>query len=200
MDQQNQWNEKQNTNMPPYGGSGQGAPYGKSGQGQPPYGSGHQGTPYGSPGQGGHQGAPYGNPGQGGHQGAPYGNPQQGMPYGVPPQPKRDGQVYGVVSLVLGFLALLFFCACINVPLAMLSVFFGMVQIIGYKDKLLAGFGIALSTMSLILMIIAIVVFTSIHIDLGPLSPNGTDSGADSYEEYFERYFNNLEDLEDGSF
>ena len=115
----------------------------------------------------------------------------------MPQREKKDGQVYGAASLVLGFLALILFCACINVPLAMLSLFFGMVQIIGYKDKLLAGFGIALSVASIILMIVAILIFTSIHIDLGSLSPNGFGSGTDSYEEYFEQYFNNLED---GSF
>lgn len=152
--------------------------------------NGGAGAPYGSrtpePGA-----APYGGP-----QGASGpGNPPYGSPYGTQVREKRDGQAYGIASLVLGFLALLLFCACINVPLAILSLFFGMVQIIGYKDKLLAGFGIALSAASLILMIVAIMVFTGVSVNI-----TGFGNGAGSYEEYLEQYFNNLEELEDGSF
>ncbi len=116
-------------------------------------------------------------------------------PYAAMPE-KKDGNTFGIVSLICGVIALLLFCTCLNIPLAIMSVIFGVVQIVNYKEKLLAGIGIALSAASLILMILAIIVLMGMNLNIG--SGNVPDiNDYNSYEEYFEQYFNNLED---GSF
>ncbi len=112
--------------------------------------------------------------------------------YGGTPRPKKDGSSLGIASLAFGVLALILFCTCLNIPLAIVSIVLGTIQIAGYKEKILATIGIVLSAASLILMIIAFLVFFNLSLDVG----NITNDPA-SYEEYFEQYFNNLED---GSF
>ena len=113
-----------------------------------------------------------------------------GSPYAYQPE-KKDGNTLGTVSLICGVLALLLFCTCINVPLAVMSIILGVVQLAGYKEKLTAGLGIAMSVASLVLMMIAVTVFLNVSVNTGSMMEN-----PGSYEEYFEQYFNNR----DGSF
>ena len=73
-------------------------------------------------------------------------------------QPHRNG--FGIASMVLGILALVFFCGCINIPLAIISIIFAIIHINRKTGSI--GFaiaGIVTSTISVILTVIMIVGF-----------------------------------------
>ena len=55
---------------------------------------------------------------------------------------------------MLGILALVLFCTCINVFFGILSLIFGIIQIVRYEKKGLAIGGIVTSVISVILMFI----------------------------------------------
>ena len=42
-------------------------------------------------------------------------------------QPPSEG--FGIASMIIGILSLVFFCSCINIPLAIISIVFGIVQL-----------------------------------------------------------------------
>ncbi len=116
-------------------------------------------------------------------------------PYGPVPE-KKNGNTFGIVSMVCGVAALLLFCACVNVPLAIMSIIFGIVQIVNYREKVFAWIGIATSAASICLMVVALIIVMGMSLNMGQGDmPEINDY--DSYEEYFEHYFHNLED---GSF
>ena len=72
--------------------------------------------------------------------------------------PNRNG--FGIASMVLGILALVFFCGCINIPLAIISIIFAIIHINRKTGSI--GFaiaGIVTSAISVILTVIMIVVF-----------------------------------------
>lgn len=73
---------------------------------------------------------------------------------------KPDGNGFGIASMVLGILALVFFCGCINIPLAILSIIFAIIHIsrkTGSNGFAVAG--IVTSVISVILTIMVIVGF-----------------------------------------
>lgn len=61
---------------------------------------------------------------------------------------------FGIASLVLGILALCTFCLCINIVFAILSIIFGIVQLVQSGPKGLAIAGIITSGLSIVFMII----------------------------------------------
>ena len=73
-------------------------------------------------------------------------------------QPGSNG--FGIASMVLGILALVFFCGCINIPLAIISIIFAIIHINRKTGSI--GFAIAgmvTSIISVILTVVMIVVF-----------------------------------------
>ena len=73
---------------------------------------------------------------------------------------KPSGTGFGIASMVLGILALVFFCGCINIPLAIISIIFAIIHINRKTGSI--GFaiaGIVTSVISVILTVIMIVVF-----------------------------------------
>lgn len=73
-------------------------------------------------------------------------------------QPSGNG--FGIASMVLGILALVFFCGCINIPLVIISIIFAIIHINRKTGSI--GFaiaGIVTSVISVILTVIMIVVF-----------------------------------------
>ena len=73
-------------------------------------------------------------------------------------QPGGNG--FGIASMVLGILALVFFCGCINIPLAIISIIFAIIHINRKTGSI--GFaiaGIVTSVISVILTVIMIVAF-----------------------------------------
>ena len=72
---------------------------------------------------------------------------------------KPAGNGFGIASMVLGILALVFFCGCINIPLAIISIIFAIVHINRKTGSI--GFaiaGIVTSAISVILTVILILV------------------------------------------
>ena len=73
-------------------------------------------------------------------------------------QPGGNG--FGIASMVLGILALVFFCGCINIPLAIISIIFAIIHINRKTGSI--GFAIAgmvTSVISVILTVIMIAAF-----------------------------------------
>lgn len=78
--------------------------------------------------------------------------------YHASSQPGGNG--FGIASMVLGILALVFFCGCINIPLAIISIIFAIIHINRKTGSI--GFAIAgmvTSVISVILTVIMIAAF-----------------------------------------
>lgn len=84
--------------------------------------------------------------------------PDGGSFYHSSSQPGGNG--FGIASMVLGILSIVFFCGCINIPLAIMSIIFAIIHINRKTGSI--GFaiaGIVTSVISVILTVIMIVVF-----------------------------------------
>ena len=87
-----------------------------------------------------------------------FGEVDGGSFYHSSSQPGGNG--FGIASMVLGILALVSFCGCINIPLAIISIIFAIIHINRKTGSI--GFaiaGIVTSTISVILTVIMIVAF-----------------------------------------
>ena len=85
-------------------------------------------------------------------------SPDGGSFYHSSSQPGSNG--FGIASMVLGILALVFFCGCINIPLAIISIIFAIIHINRKTGSI--GFaiaGIVTSVISVILTVIMIAAF-----------------------------------------
>ena len=84
--------------------------------------------------------------------------PDGGSFYHSSSQPEGNG--FGIASMVLGILAIVFVCGCINIPLAIISIIFAIIHInrnSGSKGFAIAG--IVTSAISVILTVIMILAF-----------------------------------------
>ena len=61
---------------------------------------------------------------------------------------------FGIASMVLGIIALVLFFSFVNIPLAILSIIFGIIQLTRKAPKGMAISGIVMSTISLFLLVI----------------------------------------------
>ncbi len=115
--------------------------------------------------------------------------------YGTgPQQEKPEGGVgFGIASLVLGIIALVTFCTfCLNVPLAILAIIFGIVQLVRGNGKGMAIGGLITAGCSLIAMIIFWIVMGFSMSNLSNLS------NFDSYmQQYEDQLYNNNYDYGD---
>lgn len=87
-----------------------------------------------------------------------FGEVDGGSFYHASSQPGGNG--FGIASMVLGILALVFFCGCINIPLAIISIIFAIIHINRKTGSI--GFAIAgmvTSVISVILTVIMIAAF-----------------------------------------
>lgn len=120
------------------------------------------GTEEHSDAQGEYQQNPYGYNQQqntyGQYQQDPYGQYAQQNPYGQYQQQgakgKKIGQGFGIASLVLGIIALVTFCTCVNLILAVIAIVFGIIQLVKYEKKGMAIGGISTAGMSILLFFI----------------------------------------------
>lgn len=100
---------------------------------------------------------------------------------------KGDGIAFGIASMVLGMLSVLLFCTCINVVLSVLSIIFGIVQLVKNKNKVFAIVGMILSTLAIILTVLFWVLF-SVNVindnDEGWYNGNGVYTPYNSYDYY----------------
>ncbi len=83
---------------------------------------------------------------------------QQTYPYQEPYQPVSQG--FGIASMVLGILALILFCSCVNIILAVIAIIFGIIQLATPGSKKgMAIAGLITSALSILLFLIFSVVF-----------------------------------------
>lgn len=95
-------------------------------------------------------------------------------------QPQNQG--FGIASMIIGILSLVFFCSCINIPLAIISIVFGIVQLSKQGSKRwMAVTGIVTSVASLILFVVFIIAII--------LSPDFQDAFWDSYNRNMQQNF-----------
>lgn len=79
-------------------------------------------------------------------------------PHKEPEQPVSQG--FGIASLSLGIVSLVLFCTCINVPVAILAVIFGILQLTKPETKKgMAIGGIITAALSLFLFLVFIIGF-----------------------------------------
>jgi hypothetical protein len=77
-------------------------------------------------------------------------------------QNDQPGNGFGIASLVLGILALCFFCACLNIPLGILSIIFAVIHINRHTGSIgFAVAGIVTSVLSFVLT--AVLIFGLTH-------------------------------------
>lgn len=116
------------------------------------------------------------------------------------------GSGFGIASMVLGILALVFFCGCINIPLAIISIILAIIQMSRKGEgKGFAIAGIVTSVVSVILTVIMIVVVyiagfgTTWWMRANTLPfeyfMDGDDYYGDDYDDYFDDYGNHSNDL-----
>ena len=99
---------------------------------------------------------------------------------GYPPQ---QSQGFGLASMIMGIVSLVMFCSCINIPLAITAIVFGVIQLsrTGNQKKGMAIAGIVTSVLSIVMFvfIIGITMF-------GFRSEVRHGISSDMYEEFFD--------------
>lgn len=127
--------------------------------------------------------------------------------YGQDPHHQDDyahhqapSQVFGIVSLVTGIVALLLFCTCLNIPLAVVSIIFGILHLSNPSAK--KGFAIAgliISAVSIVLLLICVFAFVfsvdfkgglerGLQEQWNEMLPNNNDDNYDDYDDYDDNY------------
>jgi hypothetical protein len=76
------------------------------------------------------------------------------------PNQKKDGNGFGIASFVLGIVSLLLFCICVNWITGILAVIFGVIQLVGYKQKGFAVGGIVTACISFVLNILLCILLS----------------------------------------
>lgn len=105
---------------------------------------------------------------------------------------------FGIASMVLGIISLVLFCTCINIPLAIMAIIFGVIHInrkVGSIGFSIAG--IVTSIISVILTVVMVVVLyiagvnSSAWFYTTPFEDFVDDYGDDYYDDYhdfFDQY------------
>lgn len=108
--------------------------------------------------------------------------------------PQNDSYGFAVASMVLGIVALLFSCTCINIPLAVLSVIFGVVHLTKksvHNGMAVAGFVTSgISIAFLVIAMIALLMFSNEVVT----HPGGF--AGDFYEDFVEEYDDGVYDYD----
>ncbi len=104
-------------------------------------------------------------------------------------QQQEGGAGFGIASLVLGILSLITFCTlCINIPLAILAIIFGIIQLVKGNGKGLAIGGLITSVLSIVA---CIVFYLIIGLSMPKFSDlTDMDSYMQQYPELYQRYYN----------
>ena len=101
---------------------------------------------------------------------------------------KSDSIGFGIASLVLGILALVFFCTCINVIAGILAIVFGIIQLTQYEKKGLAIGGLVTGIIGVLLTIL---LYTSVFVNYDP-GMNGYENG--SFGDIYDGIYNDIYD------
>ncbi len=119
------------------------------------------------------------------------GNPYVNNGPTVGPTGKKIGTGFGIASMVLGILALCTFCACINIPLAILAVIFGIIQLVAYEKKGFAIAGIITAVLSIVLFVGCYTILAS-NPEFNDAIERSIEDG--DFEDYLDEYEYYLED------
>lgn len=119
------------------------------------------------------------------------GNPYVNNGPTVGPTGKKIGTGFGIASMVLGILALCTFCACINIPLAILAIIFGIIQLVAYEKKGFAIAGIITAVLSIILFVGCYTILAS-NPEFNDAVERSIEDG--DFEDYLDEYEYYLED------
>lgn len=103
-------------------------------------------------------------------------------------QQQEGGTGFGIASLVLGILSLITFCTlCMNIPLAILAIIFGIIQLVKGNGKGIAIGGLITSGLSIVA---CIVFYLIIGLNMPKFSDlMDMDSYMQQYPEIYERYY-----------
>ncbi len=102
---------------------------------------------------------------------------------------QEPGVGFGIASLVLGIISLLLFCTCINIPLAILAIVFGIIQLVRGSGKGMAIGGLITSGFSVLALIVFYLVM---GLNMSKLSD--MDSYLQQYERMYPELFDDLDD------
>ena len=88
----------------------------------------------------------------GNYQQNPYG---QQNPYNQPvgPNGKKQGNGFGLAAMILGIISVVFFCSCINIPMAIVGIILAIVSITQYEEHTMGIIGLILCIISIVLFI-----------------------------------------------
>lgn len=111
-------------------------------------------------------------------------------------QQKGDSIAFGIASMILGIIALLFFCTGCNILLAILAIVFGIIQLVKNKQKGMAITGIITGTLG----ILASVFFWIIMLFSIGTSYDDYDDFYDYYYDDYNDYYDDYYDDWDGSY
>lgn len=84
---------------------------------------------------------------------------QSGYQYQNYDEPPKESMGFGIASMVLGIIALVLFCSCFNILLAVLSIIFGIIHLVRCRGG--KGFAIAGIIMSVLSVIAFFVMWVS---------------------------------------
>ena len=116
---------------------------------------------------------------------AGYNNGQPNYPNGqvVQPVKKSSENGFGIAALVLGIVSFILFCTCINLPLAIVGIVLGIIQLTKGKNKAPAIIGIVLSAVSIIAFLVFWIMVGSGDSTFQKDFQKGLEKGYEGYQE-----------------
>ncbi len=112
------------------------------------------------------------------------------------PDNSRSGNGFGIASMILGIISLVLFCTCINIPIAVAAVVFGILQLAkNPENKAMSIVGIATAAFSVLAFIVmAVLLWTPLQTyyrqGLQDHPQSGYEHGYDDdLEDHLEDYF-----------
>lgn len=115
-----------------------------------------------------------------------------------------EDTICGLVSMILGILSVFLFAACVNVPIAIVAVIFGIMQIVRSRKRAMAIAGIVTGILSIIMGIaLWVALVNGLTGENGILNQllqdgqnrNGIENYLDEYEDFFEDYGDMFEEV-----
>ena len=138
---------------------------------------------------------------QGGYQQQPYQQYGYGAQYTqyqkADSQPSGSG--FGIASMILGILSLVLFCTCINIPMAIAAIIFGVLQFSRNREgKGMAAAGIITAVLSVMLLIISVILLWGpVMSTLSEWSDSPYPGYGDEFEYEFEEDYDDYDDFFD---
>lgn len=101
------------------------------------------------------------------------------------------GNGFAIASLVLGIVAVVGFCSCINIPIAILGIIFGIIHLVQHGKNGMAIAGIITSGVSILLFVIFMMLYSL------AIFSSSTQSMFNDYYDYYDYYEDELPSYQD---